>query len=122
MRIRGITSINGNTQPLILMNGVPFESNLDGFDFASADQEKFAQLLSISPDDIAEIAVLKDGAACAIWGARGANGVIDIKTKQGVTGPTRVNYTYRFLWPHATDWYGTALGRQVYSDAEGSLS
>ena len=96
MRIRGITSINGNTQPLILMNGVPFESNLDGFDFASADQEKFAQLLSISPDDIAEIAVLKDGAACAIWGARGANGVIDIKTKQGVTGPTRVNYTYRF--------------------------
>ena len=78
------------------MNGVPFESNLDGFDFASADQEKFAQLLSISPDDIAEIAVLKDGAACAIWGARGANGVIDIKTKQGVTGPTRVNYTYRF--------------------------
>ena len=96
MRIRGVTSINGNTQPLILMNGVPFESNLDGFDFASADQEKFAQLLSISPDDIAEIAVLKDGAACAIWGARGANGVIDIKTKQGVTGPTRVNYTYRF--------------------------
>lgn len=96
MRIRGITSINSNSQPLILLNNVPYENNIDSnFDFASADQEKFATLLSISPDDIQEITVLKDGAACAIWGARGANGVINIITKHGVTGPTRVNYSYR---------------------------
>ena len=57
-------------------------------DFASADQEQFASLLCISPDDIEEITVLKDGAAAAIWGSRGANGVIDITTKKGVTGPT----------------------------------
>lgn len=96
MRIRGITSINSNSQPLILLNNIPYESNIDAsFDFASADQEKFATLLSISPDDIQEITVLKDGAACAIWGARGANGIINITTKKGVTGPTRVNYSYR---------------------------
>lgn len=96
MRIRGITSINSNSQPLILLNNIPYENNIDSnFDFASADQEKFATLLSISPDDIQEITVLKDGAACAIWGARGANGVINIITKKGVTGPTRVNYSYR---------------------------
>ena len=70
MRIRGITSINSNSQPLILLNGIPFESNIDdSFDFASADQEEFASLLCISPDDIEEITVLKDGAAAAIWGS-----------------------------------------------------
>lgn len=96
MRIRGITSINSNSQPLILLNNVPYENNIDSnFDFASADQEQFASLLSISPDDIQEVTVLKDGAACAIWGSRGANGVINIITKRGVTGPTRVNYSYR---------------------------
>lgn len=97
MRVRGITSINSNSQPLILLNNIPYESNIDAsFDFASADNEKFAALLSISPDDIEDITVLKDGAACAIWGARGANGIINIVTKKGVTGPTRVNYSYRF--------------------------
>lgn len=96
MRVRGITSINSNSQPLILLNNIPYESNIDAsFDFASADQEKFASLLAISPDDIQEITVLKDGAACAIWGARGANGIINIITKKGVTGPTRTHYSYR---------------------------
>lgn len=101
MRIRGVTSINSNTQPLILVNDIPFESNIDAsFDFQSADQEQFAALLCISPDDIEEITVLKDGAAAAIWGARGANGVINITTKKGVTGPTRVTYSYRFSGHH----------------------
>ncbi|MBO5916527.1 MAG: SusC/RagA family TonB-linked outer membrane protein [Bacteroidales bacterium] len=96
MRVRGVTSINSNSQPLILLNNIPYESHIDAsFDFASADQEKFASLLSISPDDIQEITVLKDGAACAIWGARGANGIINITTKKGVTGPTRTFYSYR---------------------------
>ena len=107
MRIRGITSINSNNEPLILVNNIPFESNTEGFDFATADNEKFANLLCISPDDIEEVTVLKDGAACAIWGARGANGVINITTKKGVTGPTRVNYSYRL----SGNWQpkGTAL-------------
>lgn len=96
LRVRGTTSINSNSEPLILLNDIPFDSQVDAsFDYNTASNDDFATLLSISPDDIEEITVLKDGAACAIWGARGANGIISIKTKKGVTGPTRVTYSYR---------------------------
>lgn len=95
MRIRGITSINSNSEPLIVLNDVPFENNVNkSFDFSTANSEQFANLLSVNPDDIEDITVLKDGAAAAIWGSRGANGVIMIKTKKGVKGPTRVQYSY----------------------------
>ncbi|MFT3752035.1 MAG: TonB-dependent receptor plug domain-containing protein [Paludibacter sp.] len=97
MRIRGVTSITGNSQPLIVVNGVPFESQIDpNFDFANSNQEQYANMLSINPDDILEITVLKNAAASAIWGSKGANGVLQITTKKGISGPTRVDYTYRF--------------------------
>ncbi len=97
LRVRGTTSINSSSTPLILLNDIPFESNLDAsFDFNTATNDQFATLLSISPNDIEDITVMKDGAACAIWGSRGANGIISIHTKKGVTGPTRVSYSYRF--------------------------
>lgn len=97
LRVRGTTSINSNSNPLILLNDIPFDSNLDAsFDYNNATNDQFATLLSISPNDIEDITVLKDGAACAIWGSRGANGIISIHTKKGVTGPTRVSYSYRF--------------------------
>lgn len=96
LRVRGTTSINSNSTPLILLNDVPFDSNASSsFDYNSATDDQFASLLNISPSDIEEITVLKDGAACAIWGSRGANGIISIRTKKGVTGPTRVSYSYR---------------------------
>ena len=97
LRIRGTSSINSNAEPLIVVNDVPFENNVSSsFDYATANQEQFANLLNISPDDIEEILVLKDGASAAIWGSRGANGVISIRTKKGIKGPTRVQYSYRF--------------------------
>jgi len=97
MRIRGITSINGNSEPLIVVNGVPFEVQIDpNFDYANSNQEQYANMLSINPDDISEISVLKDAAASAIWGSKGANGVIMITTKKGISGPTRVEYSYRY--------------------------
>ncbi|MDD4969106.1 MAG: SusC/RagA family TonB-linked outer membrane protein [Paludibacter sp.] len=96
LRIRGTSSINSNAEPLIVVNDVPFENNIStSFDYSSANQEQFASLLNISPDDIEEILVLKDGASAAIWGSRGANGVIAIRTKKGIKGPTRVQYSYR---------------------------
>jgi len=96
MRIRGTTSINASSQPLIVLNGIPYEVEIDPtFDFANANQEQFANMLSINPDDIEEITVLKDAASTAIWGSKGANGVLIIKTKRGAKGPTRVQYTYR---------------------------
>ncbi len=64
--IRGLSSIYGNNQPLIVVNGFPTTTDY---------------LNMISPNDIERIDILKDAASCAIYGSRGANGVILIKTK-----------------------------------------
>ncbi len=97
MRIRGITSISPNSEPLIVLNGVIFDTpNAADFEFQTADEEKFADLLSVNVDDIESITVLKDAASTAVWGSRGANGVISIITKKGIKGKTRVQYSYRF--------------------------
>ncbi|MBD5224430.1 MAG: SusC/RagA family TonB-linked outer membrane protein [Bacteroidales bacterium] len=97
MRIRGSGSINSNSTPLIVLNDIPYESHVDSqFDFNNATSEQFANLLSINPEDIEEITVLKDGASAAIYGSRGANGVIMIKTKRGVKGPPKVQYLFKF--------------------------
>lgn len=97
MRMRGAASINGTSEPLIVVDGNVWESDqADDFDFNSANDEKFAQLLNINPEDIQSITVLKDAASTAIWGSQGANGVIEIRTKRGAVGPTRVTYSYRF--------------------------
>ena len=96
MRLRGVSSINGNSEPLIVVDGNVFETTgNDDFDYANADEEKFAELLAVNPDDIESIKVLKDAAATAVWGSQGANGVIQIKTKRGSRGKTRVTYSYR---------------------------
>ena len=95
MRVRGTTSINANTEPLIVINDIPFETEIDdSFDFATANEEQYAQLINVNPDDIESITVLKDAASTAIWGAKGANGVLMITTKKGKAGPTRVTYSY----------------------------
>ena len=96
MRLRGVSSINGNQEPLIVVDGNVWETgNTSDFDFTSANDEKFAELLNVNPEDIENISVLKDAAATAIWGSQGANGVIEIKTKRGVRGKTRVTYSFR---------------------------
>lgn len=97
MRIRGVTSITGNSEPLIVLNNVPYEVQVDpNFDYANSNQEQYANMLSINPDDILEISVLKDAAASAIWGSKGANGVLMITTKKGAMGAMKVDYSYRF--------------------------
>lgn len=96
MRIRGSSTINSNAEPLIVVNGVPYNISIDAsFDFANANQEQYANMLSINPDDILEITVLKDAASTAIWGIRGSNGVLMVTTKKGAMGPTKIQYTYR---------------------------
>lgn len=75
--IRGIGSITGSTAPLYVIDGFPME-------------ESFAN--TINPGDIESISVLKDASAAAIYGARGANGVIIITTKRGKKGPAQISY------------------------------
>ncbi|MGI6219066.1 MAG: SusC/RagA family TonB-linked outer membrane protein [Bacteroidaceae bacterium] len=97
MRLRGVSTLSGNTQPLIVVDGIVFETNsTTDLDFATATEDQYAELLQISPDDIETITVLKDAAATAIWGSRGSNGVLQFTTKKGVRGKTRVQYTYRY--------------------------
>ena len=95
MRLRGVSSINGNSEPLIVVDGNVWETDQSNFDVSSANDEKFAELLNINPEDIESISVLKDAAATAIWGSQGANGVIEIKTKRGARGKTKVTYSFR---------------------------
>lgn len=98
MRLRGVTSINGSSEPLIVVDGNILEDyNSDDLDVNDLEnEEKFATLLQVNPEDIQSINVLKDAAATAIWGSRGSNGVIEIKTRRGSRGKTRVNFSYRF--------------------------
>ena len=101
MRLRGVSSINGNTEPLIVVDGNIFESDYNSnFDYANATEDQFAELLNVNPDDIASITVLKDAAGTAIYGSQGANGVIEIKTKRGSRGATKVQYSYRATFTH----------------------
>ena len=95
MRLRGVTSINGSAEPLIVVDGNIFDNPDANFDFQNANEETYASLLSVNPSDIEDIQVLKDAAATAIWGSRGANGVIQIRTKRGARGATRVDYSLR---------------------------
>lgn len=96
MRLRGVTTINGDANPLIVVNDKIFDNPDETFDFQNASDEQYAALLSVNVDDIEEIQVLKDAASTAIWGAYGANGVIQIRTKRGVRGKTKVNASYKF--------------------------
>ena len=75
VRVRGLGSINSNIDPLYVVDGV---IGVDGN--------------SINPNDIASLEVLKDASSTAIYGARGANGVIMITTKRGSAGKTKVSY------------------------------
>ena len=96
MRLRGVSTIYGNANPLIVVNGnVWSDVGAEDFDYTNANEDRFAELLNVNPDDIESISVLKDAAATAIWGSQGANGVIEIKTKRGRRGKTQVSYSYR---------------------------
>ena len=79
VRIRGIGTIN-NSDPLYIVDGMPVSSGID----------------YLNPKDIESIEVLKDAASAAIYGARAANGVILVTTKEGKIGKTRVNYSFSY--------------------------
>ncbi|MGQ1786069.1 MULTISPECIES: SusC/RagA family TonB-linked outer membrane protein [unclassified Saccharicrinis] len=96
IRIRGTSSLNTSSEPLIVINGIPFETEFDDtFDFSVADEQEYAALIGVSADDIAEISVLKDAAATAQYGSKGANGVLMITTKRGARGKAVFSYGFR---------------------------
>jgi len=85
--IRGYGSINASQEPLYVVDGIPYDGNMS----------------SINPADIESMTILKDASAGALYGARGANGVVMITTKKGKEGKTNVN------WRSTVGWSSRAL-------------
>lgn len=127
--IRGNTSITGDNQPLFVVNGIPMDnrtqgsgdSQYGGVDFGNAIQD-------INPDDIASITVLKGPNASALYGARGANGVILITTKTGKAAKKGLGVSYTgdlgfsqpFRLPKYQNKFGQGVGFQFnYVDGQG---
>ena len=73
MRLRGVSSINGSSEPLIVVDGNVWETNANDFDFSSANEEKFAELLNVNPEDIESISVLKESRPSAAHAVRRAS-------------------------------------------------
>lgn len=89
--IRGKNSFNSGTQPLYIIDGVPF--NADPVGVRASEEQTVSPLSTLNAADIESMTVLKDATATSIYGARAANGVIVINTKKGKGGKTTVNFT-----------------------------
>jgi TonB-linked SusC/RagA family outer membrane protein len=97
IRIRGLNSLTGNTQPLYVIDGIIVDSatedTLDPLNSGNSYLSPQGGITGLSPRDIESIEILKDASATAIYGSRGANGVIIITTKQGEPGEVKFNFT-----------------------------
>ena len=98
IRIRGGTSLTQSNDPLYVIDGVPISSsagvgqaNINAYSTNIFDMEPTNPLMTLNPDDIESVTVLKDASAAAIYGSRGANGVIVITTKKGIAGNPKVS-------------------------------
>ncbi len=95
IQIRGTSTLNGSSDPLWVLDGIPLEGNdvpKDFNDKDNIDNLKSYAIAGINPDDIEDITILKDASATSIYGARAANGVIVITTKKGKEGAMRINF------------------------------
>lgn len=95
--VRGANSFTTSSQPLYIVDGVPFETGSTASTAANDNNNQSMNALSfINPHDIESIEVLKDASATAIYGSRGANGVVIITTKRGKTEKPRVDFSANF--------------------------
>ncbi|MFN3379333.1 MAG: SusC/RagA family TonB-linked outer membrane protein, partial [Runella zeae] len=86
IRIRGVGTFSGNTDPLTLVDGI----QVDNYN-------------NIDPNEIESVTILKDASSTAVYGIRGANGVLIITTKRGKTGPPKISYTFNQGFNSFTD-------------------
>lgn len=96
--VRGANSFTTSSQPLYIVDGVPYNENPNATPASAADNnpQETNPLNFINPNDIDRIEVLKDASATAIYGSRGANGVVIITTKKGQTGKPRIELNASF--------------------------
>jgi len=96
--VRGRNSILADNEPLIVLDGIPYAGNLG----------------AINPNDVESIEVLKDASSAAIYGSRGANGVILVTTKRGVAGKITVNYDGKYSIQQITKKHDYMTGPEYY--------
>ncbi|TGD79498.1 SusC/RagA family TonB-linked outer membrane protein [Hymenobacter wooponensis] len=99
IRIRGNRSFAGSNDPLLVVDGVPYDGNLN----------------DLNPDDITSLEVLKDASSTAIYGARGANGVILITTKRGKAGAPRATYSAYYGTKKPYGLFDLQNGQEYYN-------
>ena len=111
IRIRGNNSLSGDNQPLYVVDGFPLSNYREagGNAYGTAPQNG---LFGINPNDIESMEVLKDAAATAIYGSRGANGVILIKTKSGKAGEGKLEFINKTSFGKIINPYKMASARQ----------
>ncbi|MDO7851306.1 TonB-dependent receptor [Hymenobacter sp. CA1UV-4] len=99
IRIRGNRSLSGSNDPLLVVDGVPYDGSLN----------------DLNPDDLTSVEVLKDASSTAIYGARGANGVILITTRRGKAGAARATYSGYYGMKQAYGKFDIQNGQQYYN-------
>lgn len=115
IRIRGISSISSSQEPLYVIDGLPLIN-----DNESTGDAPINPLISLNPNDIESIQILKDASSAAIYGARGTNGVILITTKQGKSGKTKISLNTSSGWSEAThkmSWLNAAQYVELFTEA-----
>lgn len=104
VRIRGGNSLNGSNEPLYVIDGFPVSGSVGAYSarggagYGNAAGNTPNPLATLNPNDIESIEVLKDASATAIYGSRGANGVVLITTKRGKAGETKVDFESYYGW------------------------
>ena len=115
IRVRGVATINGDQEPLYVIDGIP----IDKVD-RSTNGSPINALVGLNPEDIASIEILKDASAAAIYGSRGTNGVVLITTKSGSSGDTRFSFRSSYGLSEASnklEWLNTNEYVELYTEA-----
>lgn len=100
IRIRGTSSINGNNEPLYVIDGMPVISDPTSLSTGATKNPTLNPLTTINPSDIESVEILKDASATAIYGSRGANGVVLVTTKQGKSGKPVISFGSHLSFQH----------------------
>lgn len=122
IRIRGTSSIRAGNDPLYVVDGVPLSGGgtAPGSDVGLGSQSSKNPLAFINSADIASIDILKDASATAIYGSRGANGVIIITTKKGKSGKPQINFNTSYQFSTVANEYDL-ISANDYPQISGSL-
>ncbi|HET8737475.1 MAG TPA: SusC/RagA family TonB-linked outer membrane protein, partial [Pricia sp.] len=119
IRIRGTSSVRSNNNPLFVVDGIPLsgeDTSAGGSDLGVGTSSPRNPLNFLNPNDIASVSILKDASATAIYGSRGANGVVIITTKSGRTGKGLIEFTSNLSYSKPADTFDL-LNREQYLSA-----